>query len=221
VKSVVICRPETFVLVVGCGLGLLAASGLACNAQVAVPQSGSGGESFQLARARRRGWQLHWRGRSGGGGQTGSGSGGQSPPGTGGRAGSRAGGQGGRRRRGATIATRTAGVLEGAAMVRRCGYYYLFMSWDRCCLGAQSTYNIRVGRSISMTGGFVDKAGLALTEGGGTLLVGAGNGWVGPGGESVLFSGNRAYLLYHAYAATVATSRCMSPTCTGTPAAGR
>jgi arabinan endo-1,5-alpha-L-arabinosidase len=101
-----------------------------------------------------------------------------------------------------TIATRTAGVLEGAAMVRRCGYYYLFMSWDLCCLGANSTYNIRVGRSTSMTGGFVDKSGVALTKGGGTLLVGAGNGWVGPGGESVLFTGTRAYLVYHAYAAT-------------------
>jgi arabinan endo-1,5-alpha-L-arabinosidase len=101
-----------------------------------------------------------------------------------------------------TIATRTAGVLEGAAMVRRCGYYYLFMSWDLCCLGANSTYNIRVGRSTSMTGGFVDQAGVALTKGGGTLLVGAGNGWVGPGGESVMFTGTHAYLVYHAYAAT-------------------
>jgi arabinan endo-1,5-alpha-L-arabinosidase len=101
-----------------------------------------------------------------------------------------------------TIATRTAGVIEGAAMVRRCGYYYLFTSWDLCCLGASSTYNIRIGRSTSMTGGFVDKSGVALTQGGGTLLLGAGNGWVGPGGESVLFNGNRAYLVYHAYAAT-------------------
>ena len=101
-----------------------------------------------------------------------------------------------------TIATRTAGVLEGAAMVRRCGYYYLFTSWDLCCLGAASTYNIRIGRSTSMTGGFVDKSGVPLTQGGGTLLVGAGDGWVGPGGESVMFSGNRAYLVYHAYAAT-------------------
>jgi arabinan endo-1,5-alpha-L-arabinosidase len=89
-----------------------------------------------------------------------------------------------------------------AAMVRRCGYYYLLTSWDLCCLGANSTYNIRVGRSTSMTGGFVDKDGVALTKGGGTLLVGAGNGWVGPGGESVLFTANRAYLVYHAYAAT-------------------
>jgi arabinan endo-1,5-alpha-L-arabinosidase len=101
------------------------------------------------------------------------------------------------------IATRSgANVIEGAVMVRRCGYYYLFSSWDRCCLGASSTYNIRVGRSTSMTSGFVDKSGVALTQGGGTLLVGAGNGWVGPGGQSVLFVGTRAYLVYHAYAAT-------------------
>ena len=65
-------------------------------------------------------------------------------------------------------------------------------SWDLCCLGGASTYNIRGGRSTSMTGGFVDKSGVPLTQGGGTLLVGAGNGWVGPGGESVMFSGNRA-----------------------------
>ena len=99
-----------------------------------------------------------------------------------------------------TIATRTAGVIEGAAMVQRCGYYYLFSSWDRCCAGANSTYNIRVGRSTSMTSGFVDKDGVALTSGGGTLLVGAGNGWVGPGGQSVLIDGNSAYLIFHAYA---------------------
>jgi arabinan endo-1,5-alpha-L-arabinosidase len=101
------------------------------------------------------------------------------------------------------IATRSgSNVIEGAVMVRRCGYYYLFSSWDKCCLGASSTYNIRVGRSTSMTSGFVDKSGVALTQGGGTLLVGAGNGWVGPGGQSVLFVGTRAYLVYHAYAAT-------------------
>src|SRR5262249_52301789 len=101
-----------------------------------------------------------------------------------------------------TIATRTAAVIAGAAMVRRCGDSDFVSSWELCCLGANSTYNIRVGRSTRMTGGFVDKAGVALTQGGGTLLLGAGGGWVGPGGESVLFNGNRAYLVYPAYAAT-------------------
>ena len=104
------------------------------------------------------------------------------------------------------IARRSAGVLEAAFMVRRCGYYYLFASWDKCCEGSSSTYNIRVGRSSSMTGGFVDKDGVALLSGGGTKLMGDGNGWVGPGGQSVLFNGTRAYLVYHAYVANVTTN---------------
>ena len=40
--------------------------------------------------------------------------------------------------------------------------------------------------------------GTALTSGGGTLLMSNGNGWVGPGGQSVFVSGTRAYLVYHA-----------------------
>jgi arabinan endo-1,5-alpha-L-arabinosidase len=93
------------------------------------------------------------------------------------------------------------GALEGPYMVRRCNYYYLFTSWDTCCKGADSTYNIRVGRSQSVTGPFTDKAGTALLKGGGTLIAESGGSWAGPGGQSVLFSGNRAYLVYHAYAA--------------------
>jgi arabinan endo-1,5-alpha-L-arabinosidase len=95
-----------------------------------------------------------------------------------------------------------ANVLENSYMVRRCGFYYLLMSWDKCCSGASSTYNIRVGRSTSMTEGFVDKDGVALLSGGGTKLMGDGNGWVGPGAPVVVFNGTRAYLVYHAYDAT-------------------
>lgn len=46
----------------------------------------------------------------------------------------------------------------------------------KCCsrpVGTSSTYNIRVGRSTSVTGGFVDKSGVALTSGGGTLVLGS------------------------------------------------
>ncbi len=93
-------------------------------------------------------------------------------------------------------------VVENSYMVRRCGYYYLFMSWDKCCQGASSTYNIRVGRSTSMTGGFVDKDGVQLLSGGGTKLMGDGNGWVGPGAPNVVFNDARAYIVYHAYDAS-------------------
>ena len=92
------------------------------------------------------------------------------------------------------------GALEAPFMVRRCGYYYLFMSWDKCCVGADSTYNIRVVRGTSVTGPFSDKAGTAALQGGGTLVTEGDATWAGPGHEAVLFVGAKAYLVYHAYA---------------------
>ena len=62
------------------------------------------------------------------------------------------------------------GSLEGGWVFKRCGYYYLFSSWGACCSGAYD-YNIRVGRSTTVTGPYVDKAGTDLMKGGGTLLV--------------------------------------------------
>lgn len=52
-------------------------------------------------------------------------------------------------------------------------YYYLFVNWDVCCGGINSTYNIRVGRSSSPTGPFLDKDGIDLKMGGGTLFIDA------------------------------------------------
>jgi arabinan endo-1,5-alpha-L-arabinosidase len=94
------------------------------------------------------------------------------------------------------------GALEGPYIVRRCGYYYLFTSWDKCCDGASSTYNIRVVRSASVTGPYADKSGAAATSGGGTLIAQGDSTWKGPGGQSVMIVGTKAYLVYHAYAAS-------------------
>ena len=67
--------------------------------------------------------------------------------------------------------------------------------------GFGSPYNIRVGRSTSINSGYVDKTGKALTAGGGTLVAtGNGSTFNGPGGQSVMFVGTKAYLVYHAYA---------------------
>jgi arabinan endo-1,5-alpha-L-arabinosidase len=98
---------------------------------------------------------------------------------------------------------KNGGALEGPFIVRRCGYYYLFTSWDTCCKGVDSTYNIRVVRSTSVTGPYTDKAGTAATAGGGMLIAqGNGTSWAGPGGQSVMIVGNKAYLVYHAYSIT-------------------
>lgn len=91
------------------------------------------------------------------------------------------------------------GALEAPFIVRRCGYYYLFMSWDRCCQGSDSTYNTRVGRATAVRGPYVDKSGKALLEGGGTLLVEGNTRYRGPGHNAVLFTETGAYNVYHAY----------------------
>jgi arabinan endo-1,5-alpha-L-arabinosidase len=105
------------------------------------------------------------------------------------------------------IASRGGGAIEAPVIVRRCGYYYLFVSFDRCCQGANSTYNIRYGRSSSVMGPYVDEDGDELLEGGGTLLLeGAGN-VRGPGHNTVLFSGTRAFNVYHMYESPGGASR--------------
>jgi len=91
------------------------------------------------------------------------------------------------------------GAVEAPFIVRRCGFYYLFVSWDTCCQGANSTYNLRVGRSSSVTGPYVDRAGTALMQGGGTLVLQGDARWRGPGHNAVLFTSSAAYNVYHAY----------------------
>ncbi|MET0344389.1 MAG: arabinan endo-1,5-alpha-L-arabinosidase [Polyangiales bacterium] len=95
-----------------------------------------------------------------------------------------------------------SGELEAPFIVRRCGYYYLFVSFDRCCKGKDSTYRVMVGRSKSVTGPYVDKSGRAMTQGGGTQVV-AGNGtWKGPGHNAILQDKGKWYNVYHAYRAS-------------------
>ena len=69
--------------------------------------------------------------------------------------------------------------IEAPFIVRNGNYYYLFVSYDRCCRGAQSTYKIMVGRSDKITGPYLDKTGKPMMDGGATLLL-EGNGQQGP-----------------------------------------
>jgi arabinan endo-1,5-alpha-L-arabinosidase len=98
-----------------------------------------------------------------------------------------------------SIASRGGGAIEGAYIVRRCGYYYLFVSFDKCCAGAQSTYNVRVGRSADVLGPYVDRDGVDMMDGGGTRILGGGAGFAAAGHNAVVFSGDKAFDVYHAY----------------------
>lgn len=49
------------------------------------------------------------------------------------------------------------GVIEVFVIVKCCGYYYLFVLFDKCCDGVNSIYNICVGCVISVFGFYIDK----------------------------------------------------------------
>lgn len=91
-------------------------------------------------------------------------------------------------------------AIEAPYLVRRGGFYYLFVSFDLCCRGTDSTYRIMVGRSENITGPYVDAEGNPmLSAGGGSMVVVGGERWRGPGHNSVLTLGEDQYIVYHAY----------------------
>lgn len=92
------------------------------------------------------------------------------------------------------------GAVEAPFIVRHGDYWYLFVSFDRCCRGAASTYNVVVGRSRDIRGPYMDKAGTGMMSGGGTLVIAAsGPAWRGPGHPGFLRDGRRDLMFFHAY----------------------
>jgi arabinan endo-1,5-alpha-L-arabinosidase len=57
-----------------------------------------------------------------------------------------------------------------------------------------------VGRSSSITGPYVDRAGVAMTSGGGTEILASHGAIHGPGHEAVITDADGDILVYHYYA---------------------
>ncbi len=70
---------------------------------------------------------------------------------------------------------------EATDPIYRDGWYYLFGTHGTCCDGANSTYNLRVGRSKSVTGPYLDNLGNDMIKGGGKLVAAASGRFVGLG----------------------------------------
>jgi len=99
------------------------------------------------------------------------------------------------------------GSVEAPFIVRHGDYFYLFVSFDRCCRGVNSTYNVVVGRSRKVTGPYVDKDGKPMPEGGGSPVIASTTpNWKGPGHEAVLQEPDADYLIFHAYHGTTGRS---------------
>lgn len=106
----------------------------------------------------------------------------------------------------------TGNKYEGPEIIRRNGFYYMFLSATNCCNGPLTGYSVYAGRSENITGPYVDRDGVSLTDddadaadptdgriGGNPVLTMNGNRWVGTGHNSVFkdFSG-RFWTIYHA-----------------------
>ncbi len=82
---------------------------------------------------------------------------------------------------------------EASDMMFHDGWYYLLATHGSCCRGADSGYNIRMGRSRKVTGPFLDNMGVDMIVGGGKQLIGSGGRVVGPGHFGLLDQGDGVY----------------------------
>jgi arabinan endo-1,5-alpha-L-arabinosidase len=100
-----------------------------------------------------------------------------------------------------SIAARTSNTLgiEAPFITKWNNYYYLFVSWDVCCDGVNSTYKIVVGRASKVTGPYTDKSGKTMTSGGGTILDQGDSRWKGPGHNGILIEKDTVFCINHAY----------------------
>ncbi|GKZ17685.1 hypothetical protein AbraCBS73388_010002 [Aspergillus brasiliensis] len=96
--------------------------------------------------------------------------------------------------------------VEGAFISYHDPWWYLWFSWGKCCHfdpeklpKAGLEYSIRVGRSSSPQGPFVDKSGKDLVDGGGEIVYGSNGDVYAPGGQGVLSDEVEGDVLYYHY----------------------
>jgi arabinan endo-1,5-alpha-L-arabinosidase len=91
------------------------------------------------------------------------------------------------------------GAIEASSIISHNGYFYLFVSFGKCCDGVDSTYMTMAGRSQSITGPYADSTGLAMLQGGGDQLVATSGRYIGPGGGTAWKDGDTYLYVYHYY----------------------
>jgi arabinan endo-1,5-alpha-L-arabinosidase len=97
------------------------------------------------------------------------------------------------------IASRGGGAIEASSIIEHAGKFFLFVSFDQCCKGVASTYNIRVGRADRIEGPYRDKDGKPMLEGGGSLVLATTGRFIGPGGQEAVRTSRGDMLAYHYY----------------------
>lgn len=89
--------------------------------------------------------------------------------------------------------------IEGPHILKKNGWYYLFVSWGLCCKKAESTYHVVVGRSKQVTGPYLDRDGKDMNAGGGSLVIAGNARWKGVGHNSAYTIDGKDLMVLHAY----------------------
>lgn len=106
-----------------------------------------------------------------------------------------------------------AATYEAPYILQKDGYYYMFLSSGTCCNGHQSTYNVRVVRSTSPMGPYIDHMSRSAlgTYRGYQVLMGSSY-FAGPGHNSIIQDKvGDYYIVYHAFDTSQSPSYGNSP----------
>ncbi|QKJ33106.1 family 43 glycosylhydrolase [Mucilaginibacter mali] len=90
-------------------------------------------------------------------------------------------------------------AIEAPFVFSKGKYFYLFASIDYCCKGPKSTYKMIVGRAKNIKGPYLDKDGVNMATGGGTIVLAGDNNWYGVGHNAVCTFDGIDYLIFHGY----------------------
>lgn len=89
--------------------------------------------------------------------------------------------------------------IEAPFIHKHGGNYYLFVNWGQCCRGVDSTYEIRIGRSKTITGPYLDRDGADMKDGGGSAFLATSGRFIGPGHASIFREKGKELLVHHFY----------------------
>lgn len=98
--------------------------------------------------------------------------------------------------------TQIAGTAYEAVYIHKKGkYYYLFASVGSCCNGEQSTYTTVVGRSESLFGPYVNKAGNRMLDNQHEIVIHKNDKFLGTGHNAEIVTDDKGqdWMLYHAF----------------------
>ena len=91
-------------------------------------------------------------------------------------------------------------AIEAPFIFKHNGYYYLFVSWDYCCMGAKSSYRVVVGRSRNIEGPYLDNRGIDMLNGGGLPVIEGDKKTFEAAGHCAAYTiANKDFFICHGY----------------------